>query len=364
MSASEAAGASVGVVAIGRNEGDRLRLCLGSVRGWARPLIYVDSGSTDGSTELARQLGAEVVELDLSAPFTAARARNAGLDRLRELAPETEFVQFVDGDCEVVEGWFESALGAMRARPDAAVVCGRRRERYPEASVYNRLADLEWDTPVGEAKACGGDALMRMEALGEVGGYDASLIAGEEPELCVRLRARGWKVLRIDAEMTRHDLGMTRFGQWWRRAVRGGHAYAEGAARHGAPPERHWVRETRSNWFWGLAVPAGALALAWPTRGVSLLGWLAGYGLVAWRAARAGRARGWPAGDARLYGLFCALAKVPMALGQARYVVGCLLGRRQGLIEYKSSPGSRCYGHEVVGRGGVGAEPGPREGSG
>jgi hypothetical protein len=174
-----------------------------------------------------------------------------------------------------------------------------------------------------------------------VGGNDASLIAGEEPELCVRLRARGWKVLRIGAEMTRHDLGMTRFGQWWRRAERGGHAYAEGAARHGSGPERHWVREARSNWFWGLAVPAGALALAWPTRGVSLLGGLAGYGLLGWRAARAGRARGWPAADARLYGLFCALAKPPMALGQARYTAGRLLGRRSALIEYKGGGGAR-----------------------
>jgi hypothetical protein len=328
----------LGVVAIGRNEGDRLRACLESVVGRGWPVVYVDSGSTDGSIELARGLGAEVVELDLSIPFTAARARNAGLDRLLAAAPGLQFVQFVDGDCEVDGAWPGRALASMGSRADVAVVCGRRRERYPEASVYNRLADLEWDTPVGEARACGGDALMRVAALREVGGYDPTLIAGEEPDLCVRLRLRGWKVLRIDAEMTRHDLAMTRFGQWWRRAVRGGHAYAEGAARHGAPPERHWVRETRSNWFWGLAVPVGALALAWPTRGASLMGWLAGYGMVAWRAARAGRARGWPAGDAQLYGLFCALAKAPMALGQLRYVVGRLRGRRQGLIEYKSSP--------------------------
>lgn len=324
-----------GVAAIGRNEGERLRRCLLSVVGQAAAVVYVDSGSTDGSAGMARSLGAEVVDLDLSTPFTAARARNAGLDRLLELAPGLEFVQFVDGDCEVAEGWLDRALETMAERPDAAVVCGRRRERHPEASVYNRLADLEWDTPVGEAKACGGDALMRVEALRQTGGYDPSLIAGEEPELCVRLRAGGWKVLRIDAEMTRHDLAMTRFSQWWRRAVRAGHAYAEGAALHGSPPERHWVRETRSNWLWGLAVPFLAVALAWPTRGLSLLAAAAGYALICWRAARWGRSRGWRAGDSALFGVSCALSKVPAAVGQARYVLSRWRGRRASLIEYK-----------------------------
>ena len=70
--------------------------------------------------------------------------------------------------------------------------------------------------------------------------------------------------------MILHDLAMTRFGQWWRRAIRAGHAYAEGADRHGQPPERHWVREARNVAFWGLALPAAAAALAWPTRGASL----------------------------------------------------------------------------------------------
>ena len=63
----------LGVVAIGRNEGERLRRCLNSVVGRGHTVVYVDSGSTDGSTELARELGADVVELDLSLPFTMAQ---------------------------------------------------------------------------------------------------------------------------------------------------------------------------------------------------------------------------------------------------------------------------------------------------
>ena len=328
------AAVDVGAVAIGRNEGPRLIACLDALVGRVRRVVYVDSGSTDGSVAMARDRGVEVVALDLSEPFTAARARNAGLDRLLELEPGLRYVQFVDGDCTVVDGWLGGARRALEDRPELAVACGRRREEFPEGSVYNLLADLEWDTPVGDAEACGGDALMRVSALAEVGGFDPTLIAGEEPDLCVRLRAIGWKVARLDREMTRHDVNMTRFGQWWRRHVRAGHAYAEGADRHGRGADRHWVRPVRSNWFWGAAVPAGSLAMAWPTAGLSLLGML-GYPLIACRAARGRRRRGTPAGASALYGISCAVSKFPQVVGQGRYQIARVLGRRSGLIEYK-----------------------------
>jgi glycosyltransferase involved in cell wall biosynthesis len=324
----------IGVVAIGRNEGERLRRCLASLAGRASPIVYVDSGSTDGSVSLAEQMGALVVELDRTIPFTAARARNSGLARLRDAAPELQLVQFVDGDCVVADGWLETAERELLADPQLAVVCGRRRERHPEASIYNRLCDMEWNTPVGYADACGGDALMRIAAVQEVRGYNADLIAGEEPDLCLRMRQRGWKVLRVDAEMTLHDAAMTRFRQWWRRSVRAGHAYAEGAARHASEPGGYWVREVRSNWFWGVAVPACAATLAVPTFGVSL-GLLGGHALLGGRIYRWMRRRGFSASDARLYAGFCVLGKVPQALGQATYWTKRLRGERSGLIEYK-----------------------------
>jgi GT2 family glycosyltransferase len=327
----------LGVVAIGRNEGERLRQCLESVVGRGRMVVYVDSGSTDGSQALARSLGAEVVELDTTVPFTAARARNTGLERLLAIAPETRFVQFVDGDCEIVAGWLETAQSTLEARPELAVVCGRRRERYPERSIYNRLADLEWDTPIGDTTSCGGDALMRVEALRCVGGFNPAIIAGEEPELCVRLRQDGWKIARIDAEMTRHDMAMTHFRQWWRRSVRNGHAYAEGAARHGRSPQRHWVHQARSNWFWGLVLPALAFGLAWPSGGASL-GLLAAYPASWVRNVRRARARGWSPSDARLYASACVVGKFPQVLGQLQYVAQRLLGRPPTLIEYKGAP--------------------------
>ena len=256
----------VGIVTIGRNEGDRLRRCLESVVGHGRPVVYVDSGSTDGSVAMARGHGVEVVDLDMSLPFTMARARNAGFSRLEEIAPDVRFVQFVDGDCEVVAGWLETALSVIEGRPDVALVYGRRRERHPDRSVYNLVADIEWDGPVGESQYCSGDILVRIEAVRQVGGYNPTLIAGEDPDLAVRIRQHGWRILRIDAEMTLHDMAMTRFGQWWKRGVRSGFAFAEGAAMHGKPPERHWVRNVRSVAFWAIAVPLFIVVAACLTR--------------------------------------------------------------------------------------------------
>ena len=313
----------IGAVIIGRNEGARLVACLASFPAWVRPLVYVDSGSTDGSVAAARAAGAEVVALDMSVPFTAARARNAGFAQLLALGGPG-FVQFVDGDCRVQPGWLEAAVAFLDARPDVGVVCGRRREVHPEASIWNRLCDAEWDTPVGEARACGGDALMRVQAVQEVGGYDARLIAGEEPELCVRLRQAGWKVWRIDQEMTLHDAGMTRAGQWWKRTRRGGHAFAEGAAMHGGPPERHWVAETRRALLWGAVLPLVAMAGMVVTPWAALL--LALYPV---QVLRLSRRMGWERG------LFTVLAKFPEAQGVLEYHWNRLRNRRAGLIEYK-----------------------------
>lgn len=325
----------VGLVAIGRNEGERLRQCLLSVIGKVAHVVYVDSGSTDGSLELARSLGVDVVKLDLSTPFTAARARNVGFAHLLQKDTQIEFVQFVDGDCEVVEGWIESALAQLEAQSNVAVVCGRRRERLPEQSIYNRLCDMEWDTPIGEAKACGGDAMMRVKAFQQVGGFNPALIAGEEPELCVRLRQKEWKILRINAEMTLHDAQMTRFSQWWKRALRAGHAYAEGAWLHGRSSESHWRRESWSIWFWGFYLPLLALGLAWPTHGFSLL-LLTGYPVMVSRIFLKLRSQNICSENAALYAFSCVLGKFAQVGGTLGFLRTRLLGTKSTLIEYKN----------------------------
>ena len=285
--------------------------------------------------QLARNLGAEVVQLDMTKPFTAARARNEGFAHLMKIAPETAFVQFVDGDCEIVAGWLQTAATALSADDKLAIVCGRRRERFPDASIFNKLCDIEWDTPIGETKSCGGDSMMRVSAFREVSGFDATVIAGEEPELCFRLRAKGWKISRIDAEMTLHDAAMTCFRQWWKRNIRGGHAYAQGAHMHGNSSERYCVRSTMSNYVWGLILPLVAITTASLFKGFGLL-MLALYPLLGARVNGYARRRGLNRRDARNFAIFIVLGKFPQALGQLKFSFSRLLGRRPKIIEYKS----------------------------
>jgi GT2 family glycosyltransferase len=332
--AMKTARTALGAVVIGRNEGDRLRKCLESLLGQVSILVYVDSGSSDGSVALARHMGVVVVKFDPGTFFTAARARNAGFARLSELAPQVDLVQFVDGDCEVVANWIETATQAIVQEPSVAIVCGRRRERFPQATIYNHLCDIEWNTPVGEAKACGGDAMMRVAALREVGGYNPELIAGEEPDLCLRLRRRGHRIVRLDAEMTWHDADIRRFGQWWKRTIRGGYAHAEGFTRHRGGKEKYCAKQVRSNLAWGVFLPLVALGLAVPSGGFSAT-LLAGYLVLALRVVQSSRRRGLSWAESRLYASFCVLGKFPSAWGQLRYWLGRLVGKRSRLIEYK-----------------------------
>ena len=349
---------AVGVVVIGRNEGERLKRCLRSLLDQgAGPIVYVDSGSVDDSVAFSRSLGVHVVNLDTSIPFTMARGRNAGFQELSRCFPALRWVQFVDGDCEVRPDWIARARAVIEARPEVAAVCGRRRERHPDASIYNRLADMEWNGPTGEISECGGDVLFRCPVFLEVGGFNPRMIAGEEPELCVRVRDRGYKILRLDAEMTLHDAAMSRFSQWWTRATRGGHSFAEGMALHGAGKTRHNVRQTLSALFYGMALPAlfgGALVFAATGIGfgpltAGVLGLVpAAYARAAYGAYRQRLRQGDPQRHAALYAAFCMLGKLPESIGVATYWSNRLRGRYSGLMEYKTVEPSRATTEAVA----------------
>lgn len=315
--------ARVDAVVIGRNEGARLIDCIGSLQGHVRRIVYVDSGSTDGSMDGAAALGAEVIALDMSRPFTAARARNAGLKALASQPPD--FVQFIDGDCVLQTGWIDRATSFLDENLRAAVVCGRRRERFPEASIYNTLCDAEWDTPVGETRACGGDALMRYNPVAAIGGFREDLIAGEEPELCLRLRGQGWTIWRIDAEMTLHDAAILRFGQWWRRVERSGYAFAEGTWRFDTRRERFRLIEYRRIMAWGLLLPMITVLLVLAVHPAALVLLLAYPAQVARLTPRLG-----------FHGAFFnTLGKFPEAWGALRFHLRRWRGKEPRLIEYK-----------------------------
>ncbi|MEM6914841.1 MAG: glycosyltransferase family 2 protein [Pseudomonadota bacterium] len=239
---------SLGIVVIGRNEGERLKTSIRSLPAGI-PVVYVDSGSTDRSPEWAEEQGHSVIRLSTDRPFSAARARNEGLDRLLADCPDRTCVQFIDGDCELDQAWLSVGLGRMAEDANLAAVAGLRRERYPEKSWYNELCAYEWDTPIGLAKAVGGDALYRIAAFQEAGGFDPLMMAGEEPELCLRLRRLGYQIERLDAPMTLHDAAIYSFGAWWKRAVRSGYASTLGAMKHGRAGYR--VREVLRSLVWG-----------------------------------------------------------------------------------------------------------------
>jgi len=326
------------VVVIGRNEGARLQRCLESVRAMSidseMELIYVDSGSSDGSVALAERLGAKTIALTPLRP-TAALGRNAGWR-----AATGEMVLFLDGDTVVDRNF---AAAAMREFGDATVACvwGHRREMFPAQSVYNRVLDLDWMYAPGPAAFCGGDALFRWSALEQVGGFDETLIAGEEPEMCRRMIAAGERIVHVDLAMTQHDLAMKSFGQYWARAMRAGHAYAEVSARFAHGSDRFWSAEARRNRLQvaalGSVLAAGAIAgvcmqSAWPFAVVFTV-----FAALALRSAWKARWKSSNTWTLLLYGVHSHLQQVPICVGQIRYAWNNRRGRRMGIVEYKQS---------------------------
>jgi cellulose synthase/poly-beta-1,6-N-acetylglucosamine synthase-like glycosyltransferase len=329
------------VVVIGRNEGQRLKRCLASLAavlglGGEMEIIYVDSGSTDGSPGVASAFGAQVIVLNVERP-TAAQGRNAGWPRAH-----AAYVLFLDGDTVLDPDFPKTALTALLENDSIAGVWGHRRELYPEHSIYNRVLDLDWIYPPGDSEFCGGDVLMRRSALEEVNGYDPALIAGEEPELCRRLRARGHRIVHIDSPMTGHDLAMTSWGQYWRRATRCGHAYAELSERFRSSDDPLWLAESRANLkrggFWLLTLATTIVALPW-----SPIPLLASAALVFLLAARSGWNARWKVpSDAKgrvallfAYGIHSHLQQIPICIGQLRYYLDRRAGKRRNLIEYR-----------------------------
>jgi cellulose synthase/poly-beta-1,6-N-acetylglucosamine synthase-like glycosyltransferase len=317
----------IGVVVAGRNEGQRLRRCLESLVGQGFRVVYADSGSTDGSPELAAALGAEVVTT--APPHSAAKGRNAGFDRLMQ-GEAPDLVQFVDGDCEVEPGWLAAAAAAFATDAGLGLVTGWRSERDPCRNLFHALAETEWRRPAGPIRSCGGDMMVRAGAFRAAGGFDPGLVVAEDEEFCLRLAARtGLRLVRLPRPMTRHDIAMDGLGAWWRRHLRSGHGFAEVGRRH--PP--HFRREGLRAWGWGLALPlaaaGGALNGAWWIPALAALALGASWARTARGLARAGRPRPW--GQAALL----TLVKLPQAQGMIGFHLRRLGRRGPRLIEYK-----------------------------
>jgi len=322
----------VSAVVIGRNEGQRLISCLESLLGCVEHIIYVDSGSSDNSLQEAEKRGVICLSLDMSLPFTAARARNEGANYLIRQYPYLSAIQFIDGDCQMQSDWINNSRNFLFENSRYAVVCGRLRERYPENSIYNQLCDIEWDTPLGDVKACGGIALIRLAAYKQVNGYRDDLIAGEEPEMCFRLRQEGWGIYRFDAEMALHDAAMTHFSQWWNRSKRGGYACAASFYLHGQSTEKFKRKELFSIVFWSGIIPLIIFLLSFVN--YYFIGFIFIYIFQVLRVFVKTKMEK----DRKIkliYSLSVIYSKFPQLVGIIKFVSNKLHGKHECLIEYK-----------------------------
>jgi glycosyltransferase involved in cell wall biosynthesis len=327
------------VVVIGRNEGERLVRCLASVRAMLSPggaveVIYVDSASTDGSPQRAASYGATVLTVQPERP-TAALGRNAGWR-----AASAPIILFLDGDTVLHPRFVVDSLLEF-TDPHVAVVWGHRRELYPERSIYNRVLDLDWIYPPGPSDFCGGDALMRRSVLEAVGGFDETLIAGEEPELCRRMRAKGYTILHVDRPMTGHDLAITRWAQYWRRAVRAGYAYAAVASRFRGTPLPLWEHEVRHNLLHGggllLGLLLGVSAALVTASLLPVIAFCLALLFLTLRTAVKVRWKSSHFATRLLYGVHSHLQHLPIFVGQVGFWRDQRTGRKRGLIEYKGA---------------------------
>jgi len=323
-------------VVIGRNESPRLRECLESVLPGCQRVVYVDSGSTDGSVGIARSFGIPVIELDPSLPFSAARARNEGFAYLsRDAGAVIDHVQFVDGDCTLERGWLTAAVHALDCDRTLAAVTGRTREKSARSSVYNLLCEIELAVPAGAIEACGGVVMMRAIALQAAGGFDPMLAAGEEPELCLRLRRLGWRLECLPVPMMRHDVDMHSFRQWWARSRRSGRAYFESWWKHRAGPEAFRAREVARILAWGALAPALTVAAVFAFGAYGLSCTIAGV----WPGARAyrwARQRGRDRRDSAVYAVACVVGKIPECVGVIASWSRCWRRRRRRLVALPS----------------------------
>ncbi len=309
----------ISIVVIGLNEEAHLETSLTAVMAAKPPecdleVFYVDSGSSDRSVEIAAGvLGVEVIHLNTARP-SAAKARNAGLSRVRG-----SYVQLVDGDSVVQPGWLSAAVEKLSSTDEIACVFGQCIEMHPEQSIYMRVCGLDWFIAPGDHRLCGGNAMWRTSVISEHGYFDEALQLGEEPDLCYRVRQRGMRIVCIDKPMVLHDLGMTHFKEYWKRGENSGKAYARVALRYWKNAEKLWFQEFLRNFAEPL-IWLTVFAVGWWFGGVSggllvLLGW---WSLRATKIATSIRTRTRTFSEGLVYGFHCQFIRVPMVVGQLK----------------------------------------------
>lgn len=318
---------SIGIVVIGRNEGERLKLCLQSVIKAKCKVVYVDSDSKDGSAEFADSLGVSVVKLNGDTPINAAIARNAGFKQIMSEEPALELIHFIDADCELNDNWLEFASKVLADDDNLSAVCGRLREKNVGQSIYTKLCDMSWYIEPGNIDSCGGIATIKVDIFKQLNGFNEALIAGEEPEFYSRVRKKGYTVECLDFAMGTHDCAMESFKQWWMRTVKTGFGFANGS-QWGA-----WNKRQHSILIWVLLIPLAILCgtIIEPRLLFGVLIFPIQILKIAIKSTIPYSFK-----DKLLDATFCVFSKLPQFVGMVKYQVSKLSKEQNKNIEYKA----------------------------
>ena len=197
---------SLSIIIITRNEAANIGLVIESALQEAAiypgtEIVVVDSASTDETIEIARQYPIGVFCMPPTWQLSAAAGRYIGY-----LNTSGEYILHLDGDMALVQGWLGKALPYMAANPQLAGCNGYWENIYKEEGkiIYREMH--EWEEGVGleQVEEFGGAALYRRAALDKVGGFNPYIYSYEEPELCARLRAVGYELVRLPEQIGEH----------------------------------------------------------------------------------------------------------------------------------------------------------------
>jgi len=152
----------------------------------AAELIIVDNGSIDGSVEYVRDHAGGKATILQCPEMTVAAMRNAGAR-----CAAGEFLSFIDVDCEISAGYFESALRTLDATDASATGsrCVLPDQPHWTEALWDRLHRHSGDGYVGALN--GGNLIVRAPCFWAINGFRETLVSGEDPDLCERLIAAG-----------------------------------------------------------------------------------------------------------------------------------------------------------------------------
>ena len=195
----------VSIIIKALNEEKRIVACVESAltAAWAAggEVVLADACSSDSTVALASRYPIRIAQL----AHPGERCCGAG-PQLGFQYSVGEFVYILDGDMEMLPDFLPAALIFMKAHPEVAGVGGRVVEMNTSSLEY--LARMERATghmQAGEVDRLDMGGLYRRAAVKQTGYFsDRNLHSYEEFDLAVRLRAKGWKLWRIDTDSVRH----------------------------------------------------------------------------------------------------------------------------------------------------------------